>query len=571
MILELNIRNVSLISELRLEPGNGLAILTGETGAGKSILLGALSLLLGERASMDSIRTGYETAMVEALFDVARLSRLGPLLESHGLLPCQDQTLLLKREISRQGRGKCYVNGGLATVNILREVGDELVDLHGQHEHQSLLHRDSQQDLLDAWAGLQELRSQVNKIHIQLRASREARKRLALDEAERARRLDLLNFQVNEIDRAELQPGEFESLSEEKSRLAHAERLLGTVQSVLEILYRRENIAVRDGLAESAESLAGLSAFDSTMGTLADELRSAEAQVSEVTERLSDFTQTFEADPERLAGVEERLDLLHTLARKYGENQGAILSFRDQAAAERENLGNQDEEVACLAKEEKRLATELSELAQRLSKSRREAGEKLAGRLGTELKELGFLQAVFKVKVLPREDPAGWIGWDGKTFRCGPRGADEVEFLMAPNPGEELKPVSKTASGGELSRIMLAIKAVAASAAEVPTMIFDEIDAGIGGATAEAVGRKLAALAKERQVIVITHLPQIARFANTHFQVIKSVEHGRTSTTVECLDNERRIEEMARLLAGGRITETARQHARELICPALDS
>jgi DNA repair protein RecN (Recombination protein N) len=537
MILELNIRNVSLISELRLEPGNGLAVLTGETGAGKSILLGALSLLLGERASMDSIRTGCETATVEALFDVAKLSRIGLLLEAHGLPPCQDQTLLLKRELSRQGRAKCYVNHGLATLNVLSEIGDELVDLHGQHEHQSLLHRDCQQDLLDAWGALNGLRSQVNKTYVQLRTSREARQRLALDEAERARRLDLLNFQVNEIDRAGLQPGEFESLSEEKSRLAHAERLLGTVQSVLEILYRRENMAVRDGLAESAESLAGLSAFDSTMGTLADELRSAEAQVSEVTERLSDFIQTFEADPERLAVVEERLDVLHTLQRKYGENEGAIRSFRDQAAAERESLGNQDEKVACLAKEEKRLTAELSEMAENLSSERRKAGEKLAGRLETELKELGFLQAIFKVKVLPREDPAGWIGWDGKTFRCGPRGADEVEFLMAPNPGEELKPVSKTASGGELSRIMLAIKAVAASAAEVPTMIFDEIDAGIGGATAEAVGRKLAVLAKERQVIVITHLPQIARFAHTHFQVIKSVEHGRTSTTVECLHN----------------------------------
>ncbi|MCK5218921.1 DNA repair protein RecN, partial [bacterium] len=519
MILELNIRNVSLISELRLEPGNGLVVLTGETGAGKSILLGALSLLLGERASIDSIRTGCEIATVEALFDVAKLSRIGPLLESHGLSSSEDQTLLLKREISRQGRGKCYVNGGLATLNILREIGDELVDLHGQHEHQSLLHRDRQQDLIDAWGGLNELRSQVNKIYVQLRSSREARKRLALDEAERARRLDLLNFQVNEIEEAGLQPGEFESLSEEKSRLTHAERLLGTVQGVLEILYRRENTAVRDGLAEAAESLAGLSAFDSNMGMLADDIRSAEAQVSEVTERLSDFTQTFEADPERLVLVEERLDVLHTLQRKYGENAGAILSFRDQAVVEREKLGNQDEEVGRLAQEEGRLAAELSELAERLSNERREAGEKLAGCLEAELKELGFLQAVFKVKVLPREDPAGWIGWAGKNFRCGPRGADEVEFLIAPNPGEELKPVSRTASGGELSRIMLAIKAVAASAAEVPVMIFDEIDAGIGGATAEAVGRKLAALAKERQVIVITHLAQIARFAHAHFQV----------------------------------------------------
>jgi DNA repair protein RecN (Recombination protein N) len=565
MILGLAIRNIALIPELSLEFDGGLSVLTGETGAGKSILLGALSLLLGERASADIIRAGCESASVEGLFAADHIPRLSELLEEAGLPACEEGVLVVKRELSRNGRGRCLINGGFTTVSGLQKIGEELIDLHGQHEHQSLLHRDRQRDLLDAWAGVEPLRRTVGESFAALRHSREARERLALDEAERTRRLDLLGFQVTEIDEAHLAPGELEALAEERSRLAHAEKLIATVQNALEILHRREGAAVRDGLAESAEMLAALAPYDASLAGWADDLKNAETLVSDVIGRLSDFADSFEADPGRLEAVEERLDFLNKLKRKYGETVSEILGFRDKAAAERDRLDRQDEELERMAAEESRLAAALGEQARRLSLARREAGTRLGQALEKELKTLGFAQSVFQVAVNLREDPQGWIGWDGKHFACGPAGADEVEFLIAPNPGEDPKPVAKTASGGELSRIMLALKAVAATAAGVPTMIFDEIDAGIGGATADSVGRKLLSLAAKRQVIVITHLPQIARFAGRHFQVAKSVDHGRTSTSVRRLEGEERVQELARLLAGVPITETALQHARELI------
>ncbi len=565
MILELNVRNISLMPALSLEPGERLSVLTGETGAGKSILLGALSLLLGERASGDSIRADCETATVEALFQVSGLPQISRLLAAHGLPPCEEDALILKRVLSRSGRGKCYVNGGFTTLSVLGLIGEELVDLHGQHEHQSLLHRGRQRDLLDRWAGLQAVREKVNQAYLKLRASREARERLALDEAERTRRLDLLNFQVDEIDSAGLRPGEQNTLQEERSRLMHAEKLLSSVHHVLDVLHRREDTAARDGLAESAEALAGLARFDDNMGALADDLRSAETLTGEVVNRLIDFADSFEADPARLEHVEERLDQLQKLSRKYGENETAILSFRDQAAKERDQLVRQDDTLEELDRAEAKLTGELSAQARQLSQDRQSAAEKLGTQLSQELKKLGFAQAMFKISVSHREEEAGWVFWDEKHYHCGPNGADEIEFLISPNPGEALKPVAKIASGGELSRIMLAIKVIAATAAQVPTMIFDEVDAGIGGATAEAVGRSLQTLSQERQVMVITHLPQLARFADRHFLVSKQVTQGRTQTIVELLEGEERVKEVARLMAGEQITETALQHAQELI------
>ncbi len=565
MILELHIRNISLIPELHLTAHAGLTAITGETGAGKSILLGALSLVLGERASADVIRTGCESASVEALLDVTRLPQLQSLLDEHGLPAGDDQTLLVKREISRTGRGKCYVNGGLTTVAVLEELGQELVDLHGQHEHQSLLHKGRQRELLDAWGGLETLRSEVRTAFERLRASREARERLSLNEAERMHRLDLLKFQVDEIDAAGIRGGELESLQEERSRLANAERMVGTLQGVLDVLHRQEETSVREGLGRASESLTSLIRYDSRLGEWVDLLRAAEIQLGEAVDRLLDYADGFEADPARLEAVEDRLDLLHKLGRKYGGTEEAILAHRDRAAAELDSLSHQDEQLEQLAKEEKVLAAELAEKARRLSLARQGAGKQLAQNMGKELKELGFARAVFEVRVAPVDDANGWIGWDGKTFRCTASGVDEVEFFIGPNPGEELKPLAKTASGGELSRIMLALKVVSAGAGGVPTLIFDEVDAGIGGSTADAVGRKLAQLAKTHQVVVITHLPQIARFGSAHWVVAKQVEHGRTATTVTALDPEQRIPEIARLLAGEPITETALNHARELL------
>lgn len=565
MIADLRIRNIALIAEEELEFSSGLSVLTGETGAGKSMLLGALSLLLGERASADLIRADCETATVEARFDLADGPRIAEWLAERDLPACEDGSLIVKREIARSGRSKCSVNGGLALLAHLQQLGEMLVDLHGQHEHQSLLHKDRQRDLLDAWGELGALRAETGAAFAQLKKCREAQERLNLDESERRRRLDMLEFQIQEIETAQVTLGEKDALAEERSRLAHAERIVQSLQEVLEILHRREATSVRDSLAAAAESLAHLTPLVAELGAQADLLRSAEIQVSEVVDRVADFLEKFEADPARLEAVEERLDALAKLFRKYGEDETALLAFAENARKERDQLAGQAEAREDLLREEGQWTQQLSGLAERLSQARVKAGKELGKKLGGELKELGFAQAVFEVRVTPREDPEGWIGWGGKRIRCGASGADEVEFWIAPNPGEEAKPVAKTASGGELSRIMLALKVAAVSVADVPVLIFDEVDAGIGGAVAEAVGRKLKLLGQKRQVLVITHLPQIARFATRHFQVSKRIEQGRTSTRVTPLLGEERVREIARLLAGDQITPTALQHARELI------
>lgn len=564
MILELSIKNVALISELSFQPDDGLSVLTGETGAGKSILLGALSLILGERASSDLIRAHCETASVEGLFDSRLLKTLPAILVEHGLPACEDDTLILKREFFRNGRGKCLVNGSFTTLSVLAKIGEQLVDIHGQHDHQSLLKKELQRQLLDNWAGLQDIKQSVQVAYDKLKQSKTAREQLALDEAERVRRIDLLQFQVQEIEAAQIQPGEHATLLEERTKLGHAERLVGTATESLELLHRREEGAVRDGLAQSADALAGLTNYDSQMGNLADQLRSAEALVEDVVEHLSDFIDTFEADPARLEWVEERLDTLTKLERKYGETEEDILKFMAQASGELEQLNHQDETLEQLAAEEKKLTIALSDYARRLTASRNRAGKLLSERMAVELKALGFNQSYFEVNISQKADEQGWIEWDGATYKCGPHGADDVDFLIAPNPGETAKPVAKTASGGELSRIMLAIKVIASLASDVPTMIFDEVDAGVGGATADAVGKKLQQLSKKRQVIVITHLPQIARFGKKHFLVKKDVDHGKTTTSVEPLDKDRQIEELARLLAGDNVTDTALKHAKEL-------
>lgn len=567
MIIELKIENVALISQLTFRPNSTFTVLTGETGAGKSILLGALSLILGERASADLIRANCEAASVEGLFDSAQVPSLALLLAEHGLPACEEDSLILKREFFRNGRGKCYVNGSLTTLGILQKIGTLLVDLHGQHAHQSLLHKDEQRLLLDNWAGLQQLNQQVEEAYHRLRYCKEAQAQLAMDEAERARRLDLLSFQINEIEQAELKPGEMDQLNEERRKLLHAEKIVTAIQAGLDVLHRREEGAVHDNLAATAQSLSALIDYDATLSTVVDELHQAGTLVDEVVNRLSDFIDSFEADPNRLEWIETRLDLLQKLQRKYGPDEQAMLTYHAQIQQELTALNVRDEQLERLVADEQQQVARLTDFSRRLSNERSRAGQALAQQMAQELKVLGFQQAEFIVKVTPRWDEQGWVKLDQQGVKCGPAGYDDIEFLIAPNPGETAKPVAKTASGGELSRIMLAIKVIASKSASVPTMIFDEVDAGIGGATAEAVGKRLHALADRHQVIVITHLPQIARFAGKHFQVQKHVEQGRTTTTVLPLDNQERIQELARLLAGDHITETALQHAKELIQP----
>ena len=561
MIVELNIKNVALISELNLVLGEGFSVLTGETGAGKSILLGALSLLLGERANIEIIRADCDRAVVEGIFSVTSSSDISELLAKHGLPEIEEQQLLIKREILRAGKSKCYVNGSLTTLSILHKIGERLVDLHGQHEHQLLMRSECQRDMLDTWGDLLALRLRVKNLYTRLKEVKSRKEKLTFSETERTRQLDLLDFQIAEIDKIDIKLGEISTLSQERNKLLYTERLANTCEQVLQYLHRQENIAVRDILAKSVVDLNKVVTYAPELEGVVDKISALEAQLEDVVVDLDDFMSSLESDPGRLEIVEDRLASIQKLTKKYGEQEEEILAYREKIIKEREQLRQQEENLEVINREEQTIIQELSQQSKLLSQQRKQIGEDLAEKVSQVLRTLGFKQAEFKVEVT-----SPWLlDENNLEIKWGPEGVDEVAFLISANPGEPAQPVNKIASGGELSRIMLAIKVIAAQADKVPSMIFDEIDSGIGGVTAEIVGRKLLELSLTHQVLVITHLPQIARFAKHHFKVEKKVVEGRTITMVKVLTQSEREQELARMLAGDSITDTALKHAKELL------
>ena len=552
MIKFIKINNIALIPSLELELEAGLTLLTGETGAGKSILIDALGLLLGGRASSEDVRTGEERASVEAVFESPEVPAL---LEEHGL-PAYGDEVIVRREIQAAGKGRATVNGALTPVAVLREIGPRLLTIHGQHEPQGLLNPETHLAILDRYAdlhaeGLGPPFARLRQIDGELEALRR-------DCREGERRREMLEFQATEIERGGLQAGEEESLRQEKLVQANAGRLAALSAEAYTLLYDDE-AAVLSRLGQVYKRLEELSAIDSRALSYLEARGPLKAQVEDLALFLRDYHEGLSVTPGRLDEIESRLALIERLKRKYGARVEEVIAFGERCRRDLEGMGAPGEREASLEQERKRVAEEYLTAARQLSAKRRSAARALEKKVQSELALLAMEKTRFRVQFEPEDaaaaDPSSWTE----------RGLERASFLLSPNPGEELRPLARIASGGELSRILLALNSVASLESEGKTLIFDEVDAGIGGGVAEVVGRKLRVIAGRHQVLCVTHLPQVAAFAEHHFVVRKAVDRGRTVTEVHPLGPRERVEELARMLGGERVTEAARRHAEEMV------
>jgi DNA repair protein RecN (Recombination protein N) len=561
MLIQLTISNFAIIGHLEIHFKPGLNILSGETGAGKSIIINAVNLILGGRASAELIRSGAEEARVEALFHVPLPSPLTPVLEEMDI-PFHGE-LLIKRHLSREGRNRIVINGSLATLQMLGRLGQMMISISGQHEHQLLLKPENHLALLDDFAGLADERESLRNAFHEHQALREKRDALKKEIREKEERQDLARFQREEIENAALQPGEDEALEAEKRRLLYAEKLTEEIGEAYGSLYERDD-SVLSGLSQSLKRLERGADLEERLRTIVKTLASAKAEIEESAMDLRDLQKGIVVDPRRLEEAEERLQLIHKLKRKYGPSIEEILRLKDKLA---ESLGSLDQRKEDLGRVERQIEeaekTLLSK-ATHLSRKRRQAAGRFEDSLKEEFARLSLAGTRFEV---PFQDPPESLkaGREDLMKRLKAEGLDRVEFMLSPNVGEDLKPLSKIASGGELSRIMLAMKTILARSSSVETIVFDEVDSGIGGATAEVVGDKLRSLAEYHQILCITHLPQIASKGLTHFMVEKEVRDGRTATVISELGHEERVREIARLLGGKKVTPKAVAHARELL------
>ncbi len=553
MLRELSIRNFALIEDLRLELPAGFIVLTGETGAGKSILMDALGWALGDRPDETQIRGAADEALVEAAFELPRDRRVHEVLAAEGIPQERDEFLVLRRHVLRGGRSKAYVNGRLSSAATLRALGSLLVDVHGQGQGQSLLEPRRHRELLDAYAGLEEAVAGFRERHRRAAALRRELDEAAARAREREQRLDLLRHQHAEIAAARLAPGEEEALQAERMVLANVERLLEATRAALALLAGEEGGA-RDAARRAAARLREAERLDERLAGPRGLVEQAGDLLGEAVRELERYAGRLEFDPGRLEEIQARLHALERLKRKYGPTVEAILEHGARVGRELEELTAAGEALPQREAEWQALQRELAAAADALSAGRAKAARELERKIAAELKDLGFARAGFQVPMVRAEGPEG----------LGPTGRDTVEFLFAPNPGEDPKPLHKIASGGELSRTMLAIKAILARADRVPTLIFDEVDAGIGGGMADVVGRKLHGLAEARQVLCVTHLAQIAATADAHFQVSKHTARGTTATLVRRLDADR-DEEIARMLGGRQDAAIPLEHAREIL------
>lgn len=564
MLSHLSISNFALIDHLELDLSPGFNALTGETGAGKSIIVDAMSTLLGGRADSDLIRTGTSQALIEGVFTLPREMQqefLVPLLEEYGVQGEGD--LILSRELNRRERHICRINGRIVTLRLLREVGQRLIDIHNQGEHLSLLRVREHLQFLDRFGGLTDLRGRVEARVKALYGVRRELERLLADERELARRIDLLQHQVREIRAARLEPGEEEELKREHTLLANAEQLITQINAAYEALYegREDQEAALDLLGEARRILASLEEIDPQLQERRKSIEEASAQLGELAHSLRSYRDAIDHSPQRLASVEERLGLIYNLKRKYGDSIEEILAFGERASREVEEIVHSEERIEELRSAEEELLAEIGSLAGQLSLARREAAQRLSEAVEGQLRDLQMEKARFVVALEQTEDPGG-VEVDGQRFAFDITGIDKVEFIISPNPGEPLKPLSKIASGGETCRFMLALKSVLSAVDQTPTLIFDEIDAGLGGRGGEVIGRKLWRLTADHQVLCVTHLPQIASFGDAHFKVLKEEVGKRTVTRAQLLDEPGRLEELAQML--GQVTESIQMSAQEI-------
>jgi DNA repair protein RecN (Recombination protein N) len=584
MLTTLRIKNLALVTDLTLELQPGCNVITGETGAGKSIILGALNLVLGERADRSLIRSGEESCSVEAVFDVRglRLNRpetagaatarrageskrgrpeagagpqLANFLEENGLEPCEDHHLVLKRTFTAAGTNRQFVNGSPTTLATLASVGEWLVDMHGPHDHQSLLHPAKQLAILDAFGGLEREAEAFGDL-VRRRGALEAEKAaLIVDEKAYAQQLDLLRFQVREISDAHVQPGEDAQVEADFHRASNGAKLLQLSQAALEVLSESETSVLTQSGAVG-RMLAELQRVDAGAANLVDRHAQAAEMLHELQTAVSHYAEKVEVDPARLAELEERLNLLQTLKRKYGASLADVVAFGDEAKAKLQSLESRDAELARLNGELEKLDAEIRAAGKKLSAARRKVIPQLAKAASQQLADLGFQQSRFDVAIQSDADAPA-------ATAIKPSGLDEIEFQFAPNPGEPAKPLRAIASSGEMARVMLALKTVLAAQDEIPVLVFDEVDANVGGETANAVGEKMRQIAAKRQVLCITHLPQVASAGDAHYVVTKQVRGGRTVSEISLLDKKSRITELTRMLGGE--SDAARKHAEALL------
>ncbi|MBU5636333.1 DNA repair protein RecN [Geomonas sp. Red69] len=552
MLRELQITNLAIIDKLHVEFSPGLNILTGETGAGKSIIIDAVNLILGGRGSADLIRSGAKEASVEALFDLSGRDSLLTALAAAGI-DC-DGELLVRRVVAPGGKSRVFIGGGLATTSLLSEICRNLINIYGQHDAQSLLKTEQHLLLLDGFSGALSLRAEFAARYEECQAAKHELQALEAGEREAARRLDLLAFQSNEIAEAKLVPGEEEELAEERGRLMHSEKLMAASQSAFDALYGGD-APILGNLSGIIAGVADAGRIDAALVPVSDALETAYAQLEDASLTLRDYAARVESDPARLEELDDRLDAISRLKKKYGASIEEILEYQRQVDQELSVLSNLEGTRGELQARISLLQQEMAALGAKLTNAREEGASKLKAGMERELAELAMKHAVFET--------AFEKGAEAKSY-----GFERAEFLFSPNPGEPPKPLAKIASGGELSRLMLALKQLHPDS-EVPTLIFDEVDTGIGGATSALVGEKLKRVAREQQVLAITHLPQVAAFADRHLKVEKRVADGRTATGVDLLEGEERVAEVARMLSGARVTEKTLEHARELIQEAV--
>lgn len=550
MLSELRIRNYALIEELSLRLDTGLNVLTGETGAGKSIIVGALSLLLGERASADVVRIGADRASVEGVFDVQGRADVRRWLDEHGF-EADDAALVLKREVAVEGRNRAWINGSPATAGLIGELGRWLIAFHGQHENQALLRREDQRSILDGYANARQALDDVAGAHAAWRAARRELDTLDQRRRDAAQRADFLRFQVEELGAAQLRLGEEEEMEDEARRLSHAEELMSLSDAAYQAISGGDGGLLGQvvALRRPLDQLARIDPAEEEARQLFD---TAYYALEELGSRMERYAADVEHDPDRLEDIRRRQDLLYRLKAKYGPDLGDVLETERVARAELDLIDSAEWELGQLKKREREAFAALAEAAQRLTALRRDAAGALARETAAILPDLGMAGGRFEVELLPLEEP-------------GAQGAEEAEFRVALNKGFAPKPIARVASGGELSRIMLALKTVLARLDAVPTLVFDEVDAGIGGRVALQVGEKMRQVAQDHQVFAITHLPQIASRAHVHLLVEKTEGPGATATHVQLLTPEQRTAELARMLGGDPDSAVSREHARELL------
>ncbi|MFH1626477.1 MAG: DNA repair protein RecN [Pseudomonadota bacterium] len=565
MLSELAIKNFAIIESLTLSFSKGLNILTGETGAGKSIIVNAINLLQGRRTSGDVIRSDEEEGTVEALFDVSDNVAISKKIECLGIE--KEEYLVIKRLVSHSGKNKVFINGGLATLGMLTGIGEDLIAISGQHENQLLLNPERHIDILDDFGHLLSLREKAETLFKRLLRLSNELSDLTNAANERAQRESFLDFQGNEIERANLKVGEDEDLRREKDILVNSERLSEHSTHAYDAMYGAKD-SVIGSLKAIQKDIKEISKIDSSVKGLHDAVESSIIELEDLALSLRDYAKKIEFDPARLEEVELRLTEINRLKKKYGSTIDEILQYKDSILGELKDISRCEEGIERLKNEIDTLQRELLEVSKDLSEKRKVTAGRLKESIEKELWSVGMEKTTFEVSIEPlRFSSKGSLeeNIDVGEFRVTGKGIDHVEFLLSPNPGEPPKALSKIASGGELSRVILALKGILAQKGGVETLVFDEVDAGIGGRVADIVGEKLKSISKFHQVICITHLPQIARFADTHYNIAKGVRDGRTVTSVKRLDREERVTEIARMLGTREITETVREHAREMI------